>query len=151
MDAADKLSARLLGADALFAMGADNPVRYQEALEAYRGVRDGEKLSPSQRISVSYKVAKTLEKLKRVDEAVDRYYTDVVFAYREARARNERMDDEARAAFSRPAFWLADDFESRGRDYQAVNVLRLVVASDVPASAEAAKRVERIKKKGNFL
>jgi len=151
VDAADKLSAKLLGADALFAMGADNPVRYQEALEAYRGVRDGEKLSSSQRISVSYKVAKTLEKLKRVDEAVDRYYTDVVFAYRGARARNERLDDEARAAFSRAAFWLADEFESRGRDYQAVNVLSLVVASDVPASVEAAKRMERIKRKGNFL
>ena len=151
VDAADKLSARLLGADALFAMGADNPVRYQEALEAYRGVRDGEKLSTSQRIAVSYKVAKTLEKLKRVDEAIDRYYTDVIFAYRGARAHNERMDDEARAAFSRAAFWLADEFESRGRDYQAANVLRLVVASDVPASAEAAKRLERIKKKGNFL
>ncbi len=151
VDEADKLSARLLGADALFAMGADNPVRYQEALEAYRGIRMGESLSPSQRLSVSYKVAKTLEKLKRMDEAVDRYYADVVLAYRMARAQGVRMDDEARAAFSRAAFRLADEFESRGRDYQAVHVLDLVVASDVPASVEARKRMERIKRKGNFL
>ena len=151
VDAADKLSAKLLGADALFAMGADNPVRYQEAFEAYRGVRDGEVLSPSQRISVSYKAAKTLEKLKRMDEAIDRYYTDVVLAYRMARTQGVRMDDEARAAFSRAAFTLADEYESRGRDFQAVHVLELVVASDVPASVEAAKRMERIKRKGNFL
>ena len=151
VDAADKLSAKLLGADALFAMGADNPMRYQEAFEAYRGVRDGEVLSPSQRISVSYKVAKTLEKLKRMDEAIDRYYTDVVLAYRMARTQGVRMDDEARAAFSRAAFTLADEYESRGRDFQAVHVLELVVASDVPASVEAAKRMERIKRKGNFL
>ena len=151
VDAADRLRAKLLGADALFAMGADNPVRYQEALEAYRGVRMGEELSPSQRISLSYKVAKTLEKLKRMDEAIDRYYADVVLAYRMSRAQGVRLDDEARAAFSRAAFRLADEFESRGRDYQAVHVLELVVASDVPASAEAAKRIERIKRKGNFL
>ena len=151
VDAADRLRAKLLGADALFAMGADNPVRYQEALEAYRGVRMGEALSPSQRISLSYKVAKTLEKLKRMDEAIDRYYADVVLAYRMSRAQGVRLDDEARAAFSRAAFRLADEFESRGRDYQAVHVLELVVASDVPASAEAAKRIERIKRKGNFL
>ena len=151
VDAADKLSARLLGADALFAMGADNPVRYQEALEAYRGVRMGESLSASQRISVSYKVAKTLEKLKRVDEAVDRYYTDVVLAYREARSHGERMDDEASAAFSRAALALSDEFESRGRDFQAVQVLELLAKSDVPAAVEAKKRIERIKRKGKYL
>ena len=145
VDAADRLRARLLGADALFAMGADNPVRYQEALEAYRGVRMGESLSPSQRISVSYKVAKTFEKLKRMDEAIDRYYADVVLAYRMSRAQNVRLDDEARAAFSRAAY------ESRGKDFQAMHILELVVASDVPASAEAARRIERIKRKGNFL
>ena len=151
VDEADKLSAKFLSADARFAMGADNPARYQEALEAYRDIRMDESLSPSQRLSVSYKVAKTLEKLKRMDEALERYYTDVVLAYRMARMHGVRMDDEARAAFSRAAFTLADEYESRGRDFQAVHVLELVVASDVPASVEAAKRIERIKRKGNFL
>lgn len=151
VDVADRLRAKLLGADALFAMGADNPIRYQEALEAYRGVKMGETLDASQRISVSYKIAKTLEKMKRIDETVDRYYTDVVLAYRDGRARGVRYDDEARAAFSRAAFRLADEFESRGRDYQAVHVLELVATSDVPAAAEAQKRIDRIKRKGNFL
>jgi len=151
VDAADRLRARLLVADALFAMGADNPARYHEALEAYRSVRVGETLGPSQRLSVSYKIARALEKLKRTDEAVDRYYADVVLAYREGRASGVRFDDEARASFSRAAFRLADEFESRGRDFQAVHVLELVVASDVPAAAEAVKRIDRIQRKGNFL
>ena len=150
-DPEDRRRARLLGADALFAMGADNPVRYQEALEAYRAVRVGETLGPSLRLSVAYKVAKTLEKLKRTDEAVDRYYADVVLAYREGRAGGVRFDDEARAAFSRAAFRLADEFESRGRDFQALHVLELVAASDVPAAEEAKKRIDRIQRKGNFL
>ena len=151
LDAADRLRARLLGADALFAMGADNPQRYQEALEAYRGIRMGESLDASQRLSLSYKIAKTLEKMKRMDDAVDRYYTDVVLAYREGRMHGLRYNDEARASFSRAAFRLADEYESRGRDYQAVHVLELVVSSDVPASAEAEKRITRIQRKGNFL
>ena len=151
LDAADRLRARMLGADALFAMGADNPQRYQEALEAYRGIRMGESLDASQRLSLSYKIAKTLEKMKRMDDAVDRYYTDVVLAYREGRMHGMRYNDEARASFSRAAFRLADEYESRGRDYQAVHVLELVVASDVPASAEAEKRITRIQRKGNFL
>ena len=151
LDAADRLRARMLGADALFAMGADNPQRYQEALEAYRGIRMGESLDASQRLSLSYKIAKTLEKMKRMDDAVDRYYTDVVLAYREGRMHGMRYNDEARASFSRAAFRLADEYESRGRDYQAVHILELVVSSDVPASAEAEKRITRIQRKGNFL
>ncbi len=147
----DRLRARLLKADALFAMGADNSVRYQEALEAYKGVKMGETLDPSQRLIVSYKIAKTLEKLKRTDEAVDRYYSDVVLAYREGRLHAIRFDDEARASFSRAAFRLADEFESRGRDYQAVHVLELVSTSDVPAAVEARKRIDRIHRKGRFL
>jgi len=147
----DRLRARLLGADALFAMGADNPLRYQEALEAYKGVKMGESLDPSERLVVSYKIARTLEKLKRVDEAVDRYYADVVLAYREGRSKGIRFDDEAKASFSRAAFRLADEYESRGRDYQAVHVLELVSTSDVPAGAEARKRIDRIQRKGKFL
>ena len=46
---------------------------------------------------------------------------------------------------------VLDEFESRGRDRQAVGVLRLVVESDVPAAEEAAKRIERISAKGRFL
>jgi hypothetical protein len=74
-----------------------------------------------------------------------------VLAYRNARLRHIRLDDEARTAFSRAAFRLAEESESRGRDRQAIDVLRLVEQSDVPAAAEAAKRMERISKKGRFL
>lgn len=150
-DAGDRMRARLLMADALFAMGADNPARYTAALKAYRAIRFGGALEPSLRLSVSFKIARTLEKLKRYDEATDEYYSQVVVAYRDGRLGGERYDDDARAAFSRAAFRLAEDFESRGRDAQAVGVLRLVVESDVPAAEEARKRMERISAKGRFL
>lgn len=142
--------AQVLRADALFAMGADNPGRYAEALEAYRTVRQSGSSSAG-RVAVSFKVAKTLEKLRRLQEALDVYYTDVILAYRDGRLAGERFDDESRAAFSRAAFRLADEFVSRGHDDNAVRILRLVVTSDVPAAAEAERRIRKIKSKGGFL
>jgi len=149
--AADRTRALVLKSDALFAMGADNPARYLAALEEYRSLRFGGTLPPSRQLVVSFKIGRTLEKLKRLDEAVDQFYSQVVLAYRDGRARGERYDDEARAAFSRAAFWLADEFESRGKDFQTMNILELVAESDVPAAEEARKRIDRLSKKGRFL
>ena len=148
---AERVRAQTLRADALFAMGADNPARYTAALEAYRAIRFGGTLSESEQIVVSFKMARALEKMKRLDEAIDQYYTQVVLAYRNVRLRHARLDDEARTAFSRAAFRLAEEYENRGRDGQAIAVLTLVERSDVPAAAEASKRIDRISKKGRFL
>lgn len=148
---ADRMRAQILRADAFYAMGADNPARYQSALEAYRAVRFGGALSLSGQLAISFKIARTLEKLKRMDEAVDQYYTQVVLAYHDGRERGETFDDEARADFSRAAFRLVDEYESRGQDIQALNVLDLLISSDVPAAEEAAKRKARISRKGRFL
>ena len=149
--AAERLRAQVLRADALFAMGADNQARYMAALEAYRTVVLGENLTPTERLSLSFKIGKTLERLKRVDEAIDQYYAQVVVAYRAGRLKGLRYEDSAKADFSRAAFRLAEEYESRGRDRQAVGILTLVSSSDVPAAAEAARRIDRIKRKGKLL
>jgi len=147
----ERLRARILQADALFAIGADNPARYAAALEAYRALLFGGTLSAAEKITVSFKIARSLEKLKRMDEAIDRYYTGVVLAYRDGRDRGEYFDDSVRAVFSKAALRLADEYESRGRDHQALTVLGLVATSDVPAAEEAKKRMGRIMSKGRFL
>ena len=147
--AEDRLRAQVLRADALFAMGADNAARYREALDAYRAVRLGESLPPELQLVVSIKIARTLEKLKRTEEAFDQYYSEVIVPYRTGRRAGVRYDEETRAAFARAAFRLADELERRGRDFQAMSVLELVRESDVPASGEAAKRIARIQAKGN--
>ncbi|MBQ4385523.1 MAG: tetratricopeptide repeat protein [Kiritimatiellae bacterium] len=147
----ERFRALLLKADALFAMGADNPVRYHTALDAYRTLFLGEDLTPSQKISLAFKVAKTLERMKRTDEAIDEYYTQVVVAYRKGREKGVVYSDEAHADFSRAAFRLAEEYESRGMEHQAVSLLSLIVASEVPASDEAVRRIDRIRKKGKFL
>ena len=148
--ASDRSRAQILKADALFAMGADNAARYTAALEAYRALLFGGDLSPSEKIVVAFKVARALEKLRRMDEAIDQYYTQVVLAYRRAREAKTRLDDEARTAFSKAAFRLADEYEGRGRELQALHVLDLVATSDSPAAKEARRRMERLAAKGGI-
>ena len=147
----DRVRAKMLRADALYAMGADNPSRYAAALEAYRDVRFGGDLSTGERLLLSYRIARALEKLKRTEEAMDQYYTQVVLAYREGRLAGGHFTDEVRAAFSKSAFRLADVYESRGQDRQALDVLELVAGSDVPAADEAIRRINKMRSKGRFL
>ena len=148
---ADRVRAKMLKADALYAMGSDNPARYAAALEAYRDVRFGGDLSASERLLLSFRIARSLDKLKRTEEALDQYYTQVVLAYREGRLAGGHFTDEARAAFSKSAFRLADEYENRGQGRQALGVLELVAESDVPAAGEAVRRIDRMRRKGRFL
>lgn len=147
----DRVRAKTLRADALYAMGSDNPARYAAALEAYRDVRFGGDLSASERLLLSFRIARSLDKLKRTEEALDQYYTQVVLAYREGRLAGGHFTDEARAAFSKSAFRLADEYENRGQGRQALGVLGLVAESDVPAADEAVRRIDRMRRKGRFL
>ena len=82
---------------------------------------------------------------------MEQYYSRVVLAYRAGCEKGELYDDEAKAVFSRAAFRLAEEYESRGRVFQAIRVLELVVASRVPAADEASRRIERLGRKGEGL
>lgn len=145
---ADRARARLLGADALFAMGADDPARYTAALETYRALLFGGTLTPGEKIAVSFKIARALDKLRRFEEAEKTYYTNVVLAYRDERDRKVRMDDGARAAFAKAAFRVADYHEGRGEVRQAIAALEHVATSDCPAAEEARRRIRRLESKG---
>ena len=132
-------------------MGADNPVRYQEALDGYRALLLGDTRSPDDRLEISFKIGRTLESLGRKDEAVDQYYAEVVLAFREGVRRRVAYSDASKGTFARAAYRLADEFERRGADDQALKVLNLVVASGIGSvEAEAKRRIERLKKKGSL-
>lgn len=147
----DRVLAKMLRADALFAMGADNQIRYEAALEAYRSILIEDSVTEGMRLKLAFKVARTLEKLRRIDEAMDQYYSQVVLAYRDGRLRGVLYSDDESAMFSKAAFRLADEHERRGSEKQAISVLELLAKSDVPAADEALKRINRILNKGRFL
>ncbi len=140
--------AALLKADCLFAMGADDDRRYLQALDAYRALLRDEQISASQRLAVSFKVGRSLEKLGRRDEAADQYYVHVLMAYCDGIRAKTWFDGDARAFFTRAAFILADYYEARGEGRQAVRVLDYLVKTGVPAAREARRRIERLDRKG---
>ncbi len=145
----DSFRARRLKADVLFVMGADNPARYGEALAGYRALLLGESQNPDDRIDISYKIGHTLEKLGKMDEAIDQYYSQVVLAFREGQ-KAHAYADRTKGTFARAAFRLADEFERRGEDKRAEKVLKLVASSGITtAGAEVKRRLTRLKEKGN--
>lgn len=145
-------------ADCLFAMGADDANRYRSALDAYRAVLREDVLSDSMRLAVAFKIGRTLEKLRRVEEAIDFYYQNVVLIYYwEAvrpesfeTARRHWFDANARDLFARATLIIADYYEARGEYRASAQVLGYLVAAGMPASKPAARRVRRLKEKGGF-
>ena len=139
--------ALLRKADCLFALGAGNGVRYQEALEAYRALLNQGSLTPALTLQLQFKAGRCLEKMKRTDEAIDQYYSEVMIRYQDGRARGVWYDETCASLFVRAAFSVAELYEQVGQPEQAVLVLQRVLQSDVPGGEEARQRIERLRKK----
>ncbi len=149
-DGPNALKAAVLRADALYAMGAGDASRYEEAIAAYRALPEGSALTPDRRIEVSFKIGRALEKLRRTKDAMDQYYRNVVLAYSEGTAKGVVFSEATRAFFARSAFLLADYYEAGGSFHAANEILNKVVAAGVPAAEEAKNRIAELKKKGGI-
>ncbi len=139
--------ALLCKADCLFALGAGHEIRYQEALTAYRTLLDYEGISPGLTLQLQFKIARCLEKLKRIDEAIDTYYAHVMIRYQTERTQGVWFDETGDSLFVRAAFSLAELYEQKGQPEQAIQVLERVRQSGVPGSSEVQQRIERLRKK----
>lgn len=147
----ERFKARMLMADAMFILGADNSSRYAEALEDYRELQATANLTPRQTLIISFKIARTLEKIGSMAQALDTYYSGVILPYRDFRLKGITLDDEVKAIFARAAFRLSDEYGNLGQDEKAKSILRLVIKSDVKVAVDEARRkLDRIKKKGAF-
>lgn len=140
-------TALLRKGDALFAMGADNGLRYQDAMATYRLVLEQSSLTPAVILQLQFKVGRCLEKLKRVDDAIDHYYAEVIVRYLAERERGTWYDDSSTSLFVRAAFNVADLYEQKGQAEPAMRVLQRVVQAGVPGVEEARQRLERMRTK----
>lgn len=140
------VQAKIRRADGFFAMGADNSERYQKALAGYREVLEQSTVTPAEVLQLNYKVARCQEKLRKIDDALTTYYTDVILRYQNERAKGVWYDDAATALYVRAAFNMADLYEQRGQPLQAVNVLKRMAEVDVPGKEEALHRIGRLEK-----
>jgi len=131
--------------DALFSLGVDNPVRFEEAVAAYREMLGRRDLTPAMALQGEFKIARCLEKLKRNDEAVEQYYTRVILRFPEARTQG-LPDADAAVWFARAAFNAAELLIQKGDTAAAARILRRVADTDVPGQAEARQRLERLER-----
>lgn len=134
----------------LFALGAGNRLRYEEALATYRKMAQEAGLPSALLIELYYKVGRCLEKLERFDEAVECYYTEVLLRYLNESAAGAWYDETTLSLVVRAAFSAAEIFEKQGEYKKAVSVLQKIVNSGGLASEEALRRIEVLKKIRGF-
>lgn len=132
--------------DCLFALGAGNRARYEDALAVYQRAVQVPGLTSAVSIELFYKTGRCLEKLDRFDEAVDCYYSQVLLRYLKDRAEGAWYNEETLSLVVRAAFSAAEIFEKKGEYDQAVSVLDKIRKSVSAASDEALRRIEVLKK-----
>ncbi len=128
--------------DCQFSLAVDNPVRYAEAMNSYQTILDRPSAPPPLKLQAEYKVGRCLEKTNVPDKAFSRYM-NVVYTF-----INENVEHSAQSVmwFTRSAFGAAALKEKEKAWREAVQIYDRVIAANVPAREEAAKRIDRIKK-----
>lgn len=130
--------------DCLFTLGKDDPDRYLESVAAYRYVTQRVDAPMEAVLQAAFKVGRSLEKLDRVDEALEWYYTDVMLRYQAAVDAGIWHNDASSAWFARAAFQSADLLEARDQWEAAIRVLRRIARAGVNGSDEARERIRRL-------
>jgi len=134
-------------ADALFALGVDQPDYYVQALALYRELTTQPGVSASSMLKLNQSIARCLERLKRINEALDVYYADIIIRYQNDRDAGVWLDDATLGIVLRAAVDAADLYElNKGRPDQAANVLeRVLPYANSLSATEIRQRIERLR------
>ena len=128
-------------ADCQFALGADQPERYEVAFEGYRALLERVNLDRELRLQSLYKMGRCAQKMDRPDEAFEAYMQVVYSFLSEGLARSSKnLLWFTRAGFAAAA--LQADLEN---PTGAISVYDRMVEAAVPASNEARKRAEELR------
>ena len=131
--------------DCEYALGREAPVRYTAAMESYAAVDESAAAGASLKLQARFKTGLCLRKLGRNEEALERFYAQVVLVYASHPADEFRQDPDNATWFTRGAFEAVDILESLKRWREAVRVLKRVVDAGVPAAKEARERMDRLR------
>jgi TolA-binding protein len=130
--------------DSLLALGSGNPKHYEQAMQAYAVVEARPDVTIEQALQAAYKSGRCLEKLRRADEALERYYDRVVVRFLRERGAGVWHGTAAQTWFASAGLQAAELLEARGDYEAAVRVLQRVEQADVPGKVEARTRLQRI-------
>ena len=127
--------------DCQFTLGKDEPARYQEAIASYQVVLDSSRATAELKWQAEYKIGRCKEKMGQPAEALE-HYVNVVYSYLDA-AKGGNAGNPV--WFTRAAFGAAAIKEAEEKWREAVNLYSRVIEANVPASAEAKQRAEKIR------
>jgi outer membrane protein assembly factor BamD (BamD/ComL family) len=130
--------------DSLLSLGSGNPRYYEQAMQAYAVVEARPDVTIEQALQAAFKSGRCLEKLRRADEALERYYDRVVVRFLRERGAGVWHGTAAQTWFASAGLQAAELLEARGDYEAAVRVLRRVEQADVPGKIEARTRLQRI-------
>lgn len=131
--------------------GVQQLIRFDQALASYRMVVDSSTSSADLKLQAQYKIGRCLEKKSHSVEESEKailvadsfeVYMHVVYGYAGQRDEGRWLEP---IWFTRAAFAAAGMLEGQERWHEAVKVYEQVVKADVPAAAEANKRLKRIR------
>lgn len=137
--------------DCHFVMGTEDEKRYEESIQSYRVVVSSSKSTPSMVLQSEYKIGRSLEKMGKTREALERYYSRVIIPFLEQKERGEKHDESSRVWFTRASLGAAAILEAQQDWRRAANVLERLAESGVPAAKEAAVRAKKIRSENWWL
>jgi len=126
--------------DCHFTLGADDPERYAQAVQAYREVLEAPRASVNLQVQAEYKLGRCREKMDELDAALE-HYMNVVYRYFSERENGVRV---SLLWFTRSTFSAAAIYEARAEWEQAIHVYERVIDAGVPAAPDAQQRIQKI-------
>ena len=131
--------------DCEFMLGADDDRRYEEAIRSYGAVVNLTGAPVELLLEAQYKIGRCLEKMRRVDEAIEQYYARVAVRFMEDRDKSVQHNEAGKMWFTRACLTLADLFEGRKEWRQAVSVLERMPEAGVPLTDETRGRIKKLR------
>ncbi|HMP88801.1 MAG TPA: tetratricopeptide repeat protein [Kiritimatiellia bacterium] len=126
--------------DCQFTLGTDRPERYQEAAVTFRSALNHPLITADVAIQAEYKLARTYERMGRLEEA-SAHYLNVMYGWLAAREASIPLDEVwlVRSAFSAAAIKEGESAWS-----EAEKIYKRIVDSDLTAAVDAGIRLERL-------
>ena len=131
--------------DCQFALGVEDPKRYEESMGSYRVVVNSSNVNLDLVMQAEYKIGKCLEKLGRTEEAFEQYYLKVIVRYFEDWEKGVWHNEASKVWFTRAVFNAADIMGARKDWRRVVSILERIISADVPAAEEARERIRKIR------
>jgi tetratricopeptide (TPR) repeat protein len=133
--------------DCQYTLGEKDPERYVESLNTYRQVKESASAPLELRLQATYKIGRVLSAMGREEEALSLFLeAATVF-----RANPELLPASASIWFVRSVTDAAQFYESREQYREAIKVYRMLSSTQLEGAAEAARRIEDLRRQHLIL